>query len=113
MGVILYVVAAIAVMAAATLLCRAAPFLFLGRYADRPAVRYIGRGVPPIVLTLLVVYCLKDVNPRIAPHGLPEAVALAVTIGLHLTWRNALVSIVAGTAAYMALVQTGIMSSLI
>ena len=108
-----YVVSAILVMGAATVLCRAAPFLFLGRYADRPAVRHIGRGVPPIVLTLLVLYCLKGIDLRAVPYGLPEAIALAATIGLHLAWRNALISICAGTALYMVLVQTGVIASLL
>lgn len=38
-------------------------------------------------------------------HGLPEAIAVAVTAGLHLWKRNTLVSILVGTAVYMLLVQ--------
>ena len=38
-------------------------------------------------------------------HGIPEAIAVAVTAGLHLWRRNTLLSILAGTACYMALVQ--------
>lgn len=102
-----YVIGVILAMAAVTVISRAAPFLFLGRFADHPAVRCIGRGTPPVILTLLVLYCLKGVQVWVPPHGLPEGIALALTIGLHLAWRNALISIGAGTAAYMVLVQTG------
>ena len=38
-------------------------------------------------------------------HGLPEAIAVAVTAGLHLWRRSTLLSILAGTAVYMLLVQ--------
>lgn len=105
-----YVMAAIFAMAGATFISRAAPFLFLGRFADSPAVRYIGRGTPPVILTLLVLYCLKGVDMTVAPYGLPEAVALAVTVALHGLWRNALLSIGAGTGVYMAIVQSGILT---
>jgi branched-subunit amino acid transport protein AzlD len=103
---------AILAMAAVTFAGRVAPFLFLGRFAQHRAVRYIGRSTPPVILTLLVLYCLKGVDVWVSPHGLPEAIALAVTVGLHLTWRNALVSIGCGTAVYMAIVQTGVLASL-
>lgn len=99
-------------MAAATVISRAAPFLFLGRFANRPSVRFIGRATPPVILTLLVLYCLKDVSLVRPPYGLPEAIALAVTVGLHLKWRNALVSICVGTGVYMAIVQSGLFAAL-
>ena len=38
-------------------------------------------------------------------HGLPEAIAVAVTAGLHLWKRSTLLSILVGTAVYMLLVQ--------
>jgi len=104
-----YVIGVYLAMAAVTILCRAAPFLFLGKYAEHPVLRYMGRGTPPVILTLLVLYCLKDVEVMAPPHGLPEGIALAVTIGLHLALRNALLSIGAGTAVYMLLVQTGLL----
>jgi len=43
---------------------------------------------------------------------LPEAVALAAVIGLHLAFGNALISIDAGTGIYMALVQARIVTTL-
>ena len=38
-------------------------------------------------------------------YGLPELIAIAVTIGLHLWKRQMLVSIAGGTVCYMLLVQ--------
>ena len=101
--------AVILVMAAATVLSRVAPFLFLGRHAERPWVRYLGRGVPPVIVTLLVIYCLRGVRIDAWPNGLPELGALVVTVGLHLAWGNALISIAAGTGLYMFLQQSGLL----
>ena len=38
-------------------------------------------------------------------HGLPELIAAAAVVGLHLWKKNTLLSIAAGTALYMVLVQ--------
>jgi branched-subunit amino acid transport protein AzlD len=108
-GVNGYIWAVIFAMAAATFVSRVAPFVFLGRFAESPAIRFLGRGTPPVILTLLVIYCLKDVAITMAPYGMPEGIALAVTIGLHALFRNALLSIGVGTGTYMAIVQTGIL----
>lgn len=68
-------------------------------------VAYLGRVLPPAMMGLLVVYCLKGVSWTAAPHGAPELIAVAVTAALH-WWRgNVLVSIAGGTAVYMLLVQ--------
>lgn len=62
--------------------------------------------LPPAVMGLLVVYCLKNVTLFSSPYGLPELVGVAVTATLHLWRRNILLSITAGTVIYMVLVQT-------
>ena len=54
---------------------------------------------------MLVVYCLKDVPLRASPHGFPEALAILATVLLHLWRRHFLLSIAAGTAFYMFVVQ--------
>jgi len=58
------------------------------------------------VFSLLVVYCLKNVQLFSGSHGLPEATAIAVVGGLHLWKRQILLSIAGGTACYMVLLQT-------
>lgn len=54
---------------------------------------------------MLVVYSLKNVTPFSGTHGIPEAVAIAVIVALHVWKRNMLLSIAGGTAVYMLLVQ--------
>ena len=61
--------------------------------------------LPPAMMGLLVVYSLRSTDLLGGSHGIPEAIAVAVTAGLHLWRRNTLLSILAGTACYMLLVQ--------
>lgn len=96
----------IAVIAVATMVTRFAPFLLFPPGRPTPKyIHYLGDALPPAVFGLLVVYCLKDVTPLAGNHGIPELIAVAVTGGLHLWKRQLLLSIAAGTACYMLLVQ--------
>ena len=61
--------------------------------------------LPPAMMGLLVVYCLRNVSVVSAPHGLPELISIAVLAALHLWKRNVLLSIGVGTVLYMVLVQ--------
>ena len=61
--------------------------------------------LPPAIIGMLVIYCLKDVSVRTAPFGLPELAEAACVIILQVWKRNSLVSILSGTVLYMVLVQ--------
>jgi branched-subunit amino acid transport protein AzlD len=98
-------------LAAATQITRFLPFWLPTRWLDNALVRTLKVGLPPVILLLLVVYSLKDTPVGSPPWGLPEALALALVVGLHLWKRNALLSIGGGTALYMVLVQTGALSA--
>ncbi len=97
----------IALCVIATVLTRFLPFvLFSGRRTTPDFVRYLGRALPAAIFAMLVVYCLKDVSLLSGWRGLPEAIAIAATVALHLlSHRNMMVSIGGGTLIYMALVQ--------
>lgn len=96
----------IALLVLGTVTTRALPFLFFPPNKDTPAfVLYLGRVLPYAVMGLLVVFCLKGVSVTVAPHGLPELLAILVILGLHLWKSNVLLSIGAGTVFYMLLVQ--------
>lgn len=99
--------AMILVAAVCTFATRVAPFLlFNGKKPIPPIVRYLGEALPPAVIALLVVYCVKNVDWLVAPHGAPELLCIAVTALLHVWKRNNLLSIGVGTVLYMFLVQT-------
>jgi len=96
----------VAVMAAVTILLRFLPFLIFR--ADRPIpayVVYLGHVLPPAIIGMLVVYCLRDTAVTAAPHGLPELIAALSVVGLQVWKRNSLISILSGTVIYMLLVQ--------
>lgn len=96
----------IAVVVLGTMLTRFLPFLLFP--ADKqtpPLVAFLGRVLPAAVMGMLVVYSLKDINFTAPAHGLPEIIAVGLTILLQLTLKNLLVTIAAGTICYMLLVQ--------
>ena len=89
---------------AITISLRFLPFIAFGK--SRPEfVMYLGRVLPYSVMAMLVIYCLKEVNILTGSHGVPEALSCLVVILLHVWRRNTLLSIIAGTALYMFLVQ--------
>ncbi len=94
----------IAVMAAGTLLLRGLPFLVVRKQTPE-VIRYLGRVLPPALIGLLVIYCLKDVTLTREPFGAPEILAVLLVAGLQAWKRNSLLSILSGTAVYMMLVQ--------
>ena len=93
-------------VAAGTQITRWLPFVLFPENREPPkVVAYLGRVLPPAMMGLLVVYCLRSVDLLSGSHGLPEAIAVAVIAALHLWKRNVLLSIAGGTAVYMLLVQ--------
>lgn len=102
----LHAAAQVAVIAAVTALLRFLPFvLFGGRRSTPRYVVYLANVLPCAIMGMLVVYCLRGVDLLGPAHGAPELLAAAAVVGLHLWRRNTLLSIAAGTALYMVLVQ--------
>lgn len=94
------------VVAACTFITRFLPFaLFGGGKAVPDTVKIIGELLPPAVIAILVVYCVKSVNILAAPRGLPEFISVAIVALLHIWKRNNLLSIGGGTLVYMILIQ--------
>ena len=95
----------ILVMAAVTAALRFLPFLVFRRRETPAFISYLGRALPCAVMGMLVVFCFKNVSLTAAPFGIPELIASAIVVGLHAWRRNTLLSILAGTASYMLMVQ--------
>lgn len=101
-----YAAVLIAVVSLVTIALRFLPFVIFGNNKETPAfVTYLGKVLPYAIMAMLVVYCLKGVSFVQAPHGIPEAIAVAAVVILHLWKRNTLLSIVGGTVCYMMLIQ--------
>ena len=89
-----------------TMTTRFLPFLIFSEKRPTPAfVQYIGRYLPSAVFGMLVIYCLKDVHILSGTHGLPEFIAITVTVILHKWKQQMLLSIAGGTACYMVLLH--------
>lgn len=96
----------IVVIALGTMLTRFLPFVLFPAGKPTPRyIRYLGKALPGAVFGMLVIYCLKNVNLFSGSHGVPEALSVAVVVGLHLWKRQTLLSIAGGTLCYMLLVQ--------
>ena len=96
----------IAMCVLGTMATRFLPFLiFSEKRPTPPYVQYLGRALPAGILRMLVVSCLRNVDLTAGGHGLPELIAIALTVALHLWKRQMLLSIAGGTVCYMLLVQ--------
>lgn len=95
----LHTAALVLIMALVTWLLRFLPFLIFRKHTP-PCIVYLGNVLPPAIIGMLVIYCLKDVDIVSAPFGLPElAAALSVAV---LQWwkRNSLLSILSVSVSY-------------
>jgi branched-subunit amino acid transport protein AzlD len=89
-----------------TMTTRFLPFLIFSENKETPAfIQYIGKYLPSAVFGMLVVYCLKDVDVLSGTHGIPELIAILVTVLLHKWKKQMLISIAGGTICYMLLIH--------
>ncbi len=98
--------ASIAVMSAVTFFTRALPFLLFDRGEHPPKiVLYLGKVLPPAIIAMLIVYCMKGVTFSTPAGWVPTLLAGAAAVLLHLWKGNDLISIFGATGLYMILVQ--------
>ena len=101
-----YAIALVAVVSIVTILLRAIPFLVFGNGQKTPKfIVFLSKYLPYAIMGMLVVYCLKGVTILSAPYGIPELLAVAAVVLLHVWKRNTLLSIGGGTVLYMIMVQ--------
>lgn len=102
-----YILVSIAIMSIITALLRGLPFLIFSGQQDTPKfITYMGKMLPPAVIGMLVIYCLKNVSFLHQPYIVPnELIAGVAVILLHIWQRNPLLSIAAGTIINMLLTQ--------
>lgn len=99
----LRILAGILLAGAITWSLRAAPFALLAPLRESALLADLNRWMPAGIMLVLVVHTLGDVDPTTPASVGPAALALTVTVGLHL-WRGSLtLSIFAGTAVHVVL----------
>lgn len=101
-----HALASIAVMAGVTFLTRVLPFLLFDRGEHPPKlVLYLGQVLPPAIIAMLIVYCLRGTSFAQPAGWVPALLASAAAVLLHLWKGNDLLSIFGATGLYMLLVQ--------
>lgn len=96
----------IALIVLGTALTRFLPFMLFPADKETPKyIKYLGSVLPSAVFGLLLVYSLKNISFISGSHGIPEMIAVAFTVVLHLWKRQMLISIAGGTVLYMILIQ--------
>ena len=101
----IYLIAVIAVIAIVTWALRAFPFMLFGSRPLPRVIRYLGNALPPAIMTVLVIYCLRHTAFGQAPHGIPEIVSCVLVAALQIIRKNMYLSIIAGTVCYMILIR--------
>ena len=79
------------------------PFALFSKREPPPLLRFVEKYIPPMIMAILLVYCLKDVDFLHRPFGIPQLAALTVTVSTYLWKGNSMVSIFGGTILFMAL----------
>lgn len=102
---LLYPLAVIIVVALVTWGVRAAPFILFGKRPLPQSMQYLGRVLPPAIMTVLVVYCLRSTEFGAPPFGLPEMISCLLAAVLQFARSNMYLSIIAGTLCYMILIR--------
>ncbi len=96
---------AIFIMSLVNLFTRALPFVFFKEHKLPPFLNFVGKYFPAIIMSILIIYTLKDIDFTQTPYAIKELSAILLTAFLHVRFKNYLVSIFLGTIFYMALVQ--------
>ena len=100
-----YPLGVIAVIAAVTFALRALPFLLFRKKTLPDTMQYLSRVLPPCIMTVLVIYCLRNTSFRSFPFGIPEIVSCLLVAVLQFVRKNMYLSILAVTVCYMVLIR--------
>lgn len=101
-----WIMGMILMSAGITFFLRGIPFLVFQGERKMPAwLDALGQALPPAIMAVLVVYCLKDVGSAFVQTGVKKLLAVAV-VALTYKWKHStLLSIVLGTGCYMLLLH--------
>lgn len=89
-------------MSLVTIVLRFLPFVVFKNNTPK-WLSYLGKVLPPAIIGMLVIYCIKDITPAVYPFGLPEMLSVICVAGIQIWKRNSIFSIIGGTVLYMLL----------
>lgn len=94
----------------ATFATRFAPFIVFAKGNVPKKLLSLGEALPPAMIGMLIVYCFKDIDFSVAPFGLNEAMGILLVALLYVVSRLGVLCVIGGTAGYMGLVQSDVLS---
>ena len=89
------------IMGAITFGTRLFPFVVFRRHQPGPRFRRLQAEMPPLLMTILVIYSVKDANWQNLPEAAGTIACLVLLAGQQLWRKNPLISIFGGTILYM------------
>ena len=95
----------IAIASGITFLIRALPFLVFKKRQMPTFIKEIADKLPPAIIAVLVIYCLKSPLTQPGTETIAAAIALVGVVILHLWKRNTLLSVATGTILYMIFIR--------
>lgn len=102
-----YSFVAIIIVAVVTGLIRATPFLIFNGKKELPeTAKFLGNTLPPSIMIILVLYCLRNIQVTTFPYGLAEIISVSIIIVIQFMKKKTFLSIFLGTAIYMILTRT-------
>ncbi len=91
---------------AVTVFCeRLFPFALFSKRQPPKIIRFIEKYIPSMVIAMLIVYSLKDAVFTQDPYGIPYFAGIAAAAGLHLAFKNSMISVFGSTALFMILTR--------
>ena len=84
---------------------RALPFaVFRGKRKMPVWLEQLGKALPPLIMAVLIVYCLRDITTDPKHIGIAQMAGVLAT-AISYKWKhNTLLSIISGTAVYICMI---------
>lgn len=88
-----------------TFATRVIPFAIFGNRKVPEIIKYLGKILPPAIIGVLIIYCIKDSYNFQLNTFLPQILGIIITAVMHLWRKNVLLSISVGTISYMLMIH--------
>jgi branched-subunit amino acid transport protein AzlD len=92
---------ALLIMGVITFALRGLPFVAARWLQSHPMIERMGRFLPLAIMTLLLAHAIRGGSQLHSGAPWPELIAVALTLGLQWRLKHPLLSLLAGTALYV------------
>lgn len=84
-------------------LTRLFPFALFSKRNPPKILQFVAKYLPPMVMAVLIFYCLRTIDFTAKPYAIPEVVSIIFIVTAHLWKGNSMISIFGGTIIFMVL----------